>query len=218
MAIAFDVATNGGSTTATSLTYAHTCTGDNRILFVGVLGNVSDTYNITGVTYGGVSLTQISTAIRIPTDRIFGLWMLVNPASGSNDVVASSSPSGFIQPDSFSYTGALQTGQPDATGTNVSTTGTSLTASVTTVADKSWAFAYFSCRTGVTSAGASTTSRDLTTSQLFCDSGADVTPAGSRSLIVNNTQSVEIAGIICSFSPAAAAAANNPTLLTLGVG
>jgi lipopolysaccharide export LptBFGC system permease protein LptF len=36
-AIAFDAATNGGNSSTGTLTFSHTATGTNRILFVGAL-------------------------------------------------------------------------------------------------------------------------------------------------------------------------------------
>ncbi len=57
--IAFDSATNGGSGTGTSLTYAHTCSGSARLLRVGVNLYNPGTDDLTGVTYAGVAMTQI---------------------------------------------------------------------------------------------------------------------------------------------------------------
>jgi hypothetical protein len=55
MPIARDATGHGSTASANSLTYSHTCTGTNRILWVSVLtGN-----NFPTVTYAGASMTQV---------------------------------------------------------------------------------------------------------------------------------------------------------------
>jgi hypothetical protein len=58
MAIAVDATSQDHSATATSLTFSHTCSGSNRILFVGIVGDIT-TDTVTGVTYAGVSMTLV---------------------------------------------------------------------------------------------------------------------------------------------------------------
>ena len=94
MAIAFDAASNGIQGTATSWTWAHTCTGSDRILFV--FGH--QVSNISGVTYAGVSMSILG-----PVGDV-ALWYLVNPATGTNNVVASGS-NNYSRFCSSSYTG-----------------------------------------------------------------------------------------------------------------
>ena len=60
---AFDAAGSGPSTSATSLTWSHTCAGANRILFVGFLSNGT----VTGVTYNGVAMTQVGSSVFTPS-------------------------------------------------------------------------------------------------------------------------------------------------------
>lgn len=58
MAIAFDATTTSSLGSAvTSITFSHTCTGSNRILFVCTANNGGA--NVTGVTYNGVAMTNI---------------------------------------------------------------------------------------------------------------------------------------------------------------
>jgi len=103
MAIAFDATSSGSSGGASSITFAHTCTGSNRVLFVTVIGEVIP--SITGVTYAGVAMTQVGSSVSGGGSRSIHLFYLDNPASGANNVVVSSSPSGFMSAVSSSYTG-----------------------------------------------------------------------------------------------------------------
>lgn len=123
MAIAFDAATDGGSDTNTSLTYSHTTSGSDRVLLVGVVGatGASDDF-ITGVTYNSVSMSLVD-KVAANGNRWEYLFLLVNPASGANNVVVSASTSDFLASQAASYTGCAQSGQPNAdnTGQNFST-------------------------------------------------------------------------------------------------
>jgi len=92
MAIAFDATTDGGNTTATSLTYSHTCTGSNRILFVSVIGAIGSD-NVTGATYAGAAMTLVD---KQASARSTYLFYLIAPATGANNVVVSAGSSSFI--------------------------------------------------------------------------------------------------------------------------
>src|SRR3989442_1524846 len=117
MAIAFDAISAVAAATATSLTFAHTCTGSNRILFVAGNDKVAAATVVTGITYNSVAMTKIN-GVQIPTSRFITLWDLVAPASGSNNVVVSASESGHLRFVAASYTGAKQSAQPDGNITN----------------------------------------------------------------------------------------------------
>lgn len=218
--IAHDSSAHLGETTATSQTTAFTnVSGD--ILFVGVVGAVAVSNNITGVTYNGVSLTLVN-EIRVPSDRWVSLWYLINPATGSNNVVVSSSPSEYIQSDAITYSGAKQTGQPDASTTDSATSVTTRTTSVTTVADNCWTVMMSDPNNGGGTAGTGTVKRTerSTTGQGLYDSNGPITPAGSTSLIVNFT-SGNYACVMASIAPAVAvggAVTVAPTLTLLNVG
>lgn len=204
MAIAHDASTNGGGATGTSLTFAHVCTGSNLLLFVDVaINSASDL--VTGVTYNSVAMTQIDkTAI---TDGWLYMFYLLAPATGSNNVVISASSSTFIAGASSSYTGALQSGVPDAFGKNTAVPGTSVTKAITTIADNCWVHTGFSERAGsnnALSAGTGVTQRvgNGATQQIYSgDSNGVITPAGSYSMTWNDAANVNIAMIMASFAP-----------------
>lgn len=201
MAIAVNT-TSSGSASATSVTVAHTCTGSNLILFVGLWVQDGGANTVTGVTYNGVAMTQVGRVTNATTESTY-LYFLVNPSTGANNIVASKSASDLIQLGAVSYTGAKQTGQPDASTTNTGT-GTSLTTSVTTVADNCW-LVMATKQTGSASAGTNTILRvDQSGNEQASvyDSNAAQTPAGSKSLQTTTSASQTYAHVMASFAPA----------------
>jgi hypothetical protein len=133
MAIAFDSSASTNNSTASSRTWSHTCSGSNRILFVGLL--LQSNITCTGVTYNGVAMTQLATKSNGSNNYIY---YLIAPDTGIHNVVASFSGSGYNWGASASYTGAKQSEQPDAYNTGQSNNSSSVTCNVTTVADKCW--------------------------------------------------------------------------------
>lgn len=215
MAIAFDATTTSSLGSAvTSITFSHTCTGSNRILFVCTANNGGA--NVTGVTYNGVAMTNIWGALSNGAPSKSYLWYLIAPATGANNVVVSLSASVSVIAKVVSYTWASQTWQPDSNSSNWPTTTTSFTASTTTVADNSW---LIMCGMGrnanAITAGANTTIRspiEALLAWLFVlDSNSAQTPAGSKSMNVTSA-SQEFTGIMASFSPSIAST-SNPALL-----
>lgn len=138
--ITFDAATNGGSGTGTSLTYAHTCTGDKRILFVGVNLYNPGADDLTGVTYASVAMTQIAKVSNASgSGQISYLYYLINPATGANNVVISkNNGAATIRSNAASYRGAKQSEQPDASGTNSTNASINISKSVTTIVENCW--------------------------------------------------------------------------------
>src|SRR4051812_20674402 len=115
MAIAFDAASNLDAHAGTSHTQAHTCTGSNLLLLVGMRSISGDI--VSGATYNGVAMTlQNKTQMQLNDwDYLFFLYA---PTTGANNIVISSS-SGTIYARAVSYSGVSQTGFPDAFQTGV---------------------------------------------------------------------------------------------------
>ena len=118
MAIAIDSVTNGGAAgPVSSLTFSHTVTSDsfNRIIVVGA--TVERGLTVSSITYGGQGLTLvISQTQPSNTDAVSYLYYLVDPPTGTNDVVVSvSGGTGFIGAGSISFTEAHQTDPIDGT-------------------------------------------------------------------------------------------------------
>ncbi len=222
MSIAFDAAVNKTDASGTSQTFSHTCgSGSNRILFVGTRINTTSD-NVTGITYGGVAMTRINTVTRnnvtVDDPARNYLYYLVNPSTGANNVVISSSGSVGFSSLSASYTGASQTGVPDASNTNAHTgadVSDSITTSVTTNADNCWAICTIdnNSSNSVTANGG-TTLRCGTASYTMGDNNAAKTPAGSVSLGASAfTASANSSACMASFAPFVAPSANGDFLM-----
>lgn len=183
MAIAFDATANGTVNPSTSLTFAHTCTGTNLILFVSVISNSGAT--VSSMTYNSVAMTQLDT--RVDAGGNNGeLWYLIAPSTGSNNVVINMSGNVAIGAASSSYTGVKQSA-PAVFGNARADSATSVSKSLTSTVDNSWIVAGVTNNFAATSwtAGASTTFRSAAQWAGFCDGNAAITPAGSATLNAN---------------------------------
>jgi hypothetical protein len=200
MAIAFDLATNSTIlTSVTSLTFSHTCTGANRILFVAIGAPVGDV--VSGVTYAGVSMTLVNKAVE--NTRYVYMYYLIAPATSANNVVVScGSTADSLGATAVSYTGTKQTGQPD-NSTIAGGISTSRTTTLTTVANNCWAIICGRCDNAVT-AGTNVTKRgDAGDSTFYIvgDSNGAISPAGSYGQTITWAGSADNAYVMASFSP-----------------
>lgn len=208
MAIAFD--NSAGSTTLssshTSKTYSHTCSGSDRII-IGGIGTFDSTggNQVSGATYNGVALTELIEVSSQP-NTYHSMWYLINPSTGTNNVSFTFSAQTFSWIVSASYTGVNQTSFPDASSSAGSLSGSSISGSVTTTVNNCWTVMVPFANAEITSAGAGTTLRVTSPTDLrigIADSGAPVSPAGSDTLTVNCTNDNN-AYIIASMAPFAA--------------
>ena len=199
MAIAFDTVVSGTSTTATSNTYSHTCSGSDRILFVWI--NASGGDLITGTTYNGVSMTLINKIKNWWATSWNYLYALQAPATGANNVVISASVSTGIFATSTSYTWVTQSVTMDATATSsISAATLSFSTNLTTIADNCWTLCFTVNDQNVFSTQSDTIRGTNNGANIF-DSNAPKTPAWSKTM----TQTVAGVGngavIMVSFSP-----------------
>lgn len=117
--LTFDAASSSNGT-GTSLTFSHTVTagGADRALFVGVGVMDSNDANrpVTGITYNGVAMTKVDDEdTGSGTSERAELWRLVNPATGANNVVISTTGSvSRIMGGAASFTNVDQTTPIDA--------------------------------------------------------------------------------------------------------
>jgi hypothetical protein len=198
-----DGGNNGGSTA--SLTYPYTVVSNsNRLLIVNLIGDTSAD-DISSVTYAGTPMTLIG-KIQAPSNNWQYLYYLLNPSSGSHNVVITAASSHYLISEAASWFNVKQTAQPDAVTTNTAAIGsTSITTSLTTVATGSlvvqglWSF-------GQPAAGAGATQILVDTAiggaGIFVSSGSPVSPAGNVNMttISDGTQSTGV--IMASFAPA----------------
>lgn len=203
MAIAFGAESGRQqAVAATSLTYAFSISGSDLQLRVGALTTAG---TITGVTYNGTSMTQIATTAADAGVTIY-THGLIAPATGSNNVVVSTSASAVIVSHAVYYTGASQTTLSDASGTQ--TGSGNFTHALTSTADNCWHILY--CRNGVSNmvAGTATTARSSTDDNMWFDSNSAKTPAGSVTLAVDSVTG-SYGSIIETIPPQVAASTNS---------
>ncbi|NTU69317.1 hypothetical protein HGB13_00595 [bacterium] len=203
MAIAYqESASLGTDNTGLTWTVSYTvATGTNRILFVGASDVVAASSDITGITYGGVSMTKVAQG-RAGSDRYSTLWMLVNPASGANNIVFSRTTSGsYIEAVAISYSGANQTSQPDGTAVNQDTSDPNDN-TITTTADNCWhLMLVHRASAGTLTAGSNTTIRaNNSNNTTFFDGNGAITPAGSNTITCSGVATTVSLGV--TFSPA----------------
>jgi len=215
MAIAFDAASSASTINSahTSKTWSHTCTGSDRVLIVGI-GTFNSTGGgkISGITYNGVSMTLVAEA-SAQSNIYSSMWYLIAPSTGANNIVASFASQTYDWCASASYTGVAQSGFPDASSSG-NNTSTSITGTVTTIADNAWTVMTPLCNAAGITGGTGTTVRAISPTngrQAICDSNGDITPAGSSSLIVNCNNDSN-AQVIVSMEPAADAPVFVPTM------
>lgn len=189
--IAFDAAAVGSSGGTTALTFSHTCSGADRILFVEVVPSFN-TDIVTGVTYNGVAMTRLGTGATGANYRNY-IYALIAPATGANNVVVSLSSSKEIRASSASYTGVNQAALPaNLNYWTTTTAATSAAPAITTAKDNSWVLMTLTALQ-TTTAGANTALRARgntgSVDAAILDSNALVSPAGSRTLNANFTNS-----------------------------
>ena len=158
---------------------------------------------MTGATYNGVAMTLV-VKFQSAGWRWMYLFYLAAPATGAHTLTVNWTGSTYCEINAASYTGVSQTGQPGANATNSNSGASTLTSTVTTVADNSWCVLLGGGQSGTIAAGAGTTRRATTLVGGILDSAAAITPAGSSSL--THTQlsgGVPIGGIIAAIAPVA---------------
>lgn len=126
-ALAFDATSTANTASATSVTFAHTTTGSDRVLIVGASWRDGFPLAVcTGITYNGVAMT----ALGDHKSGTLGICMyaLVAPATGANNVVITmdNAPNRLVG-GAVSFTGANQS---TPTGTYAEADGASTVPSV----------------------------------------------------------------------------------------
>lgn len=205
MAIAFDAKTGMVTGSGTTISTTHTCTGSDRIVWVGI--SIRSTRTITSApTYDGVTMTQSGSTSGTANITNY-LYYLINPSTTSGaTVTATQSVADNWALAVISYTGAKQSGQPDATSVGGPSTATSYSQSVTSVADNCFAVLYGDNNSGASlTGGTNTTIRNQPevafTGAFLADSTAAKTPAGTFTLAFTSASGTA-AACMASFAPA----------------
>lgn len=202
--IAFDAISSVAAATATSLTFAHTCTGDHRILFVGGRDKIAAATVVTGITYNGVAMTQID-GVQVPSNIFITLWVLMAPDTGSNNVVVSASESVSLRFIAVSYTGAKQANQPENSDTNTATGTSTINTTITPAPDKCWMVCLVQEKNGtlvVTSGSGDTVRLSGDAGGVgFVDTGEDISPAAANTMTVNFSGGSNLAAVAATIIP-----------------
>lgn len=113
-----DATSSASSASASSLTFAHVCKGADRFLVVGA----GERIVANTATYAGVSMTALTSVVN--GAAIARQFILLNPQSGSNNIVVTFASSGNVcaQGISFTNTGGYRN--------NTTASGSSTTASL----------------------------------------------------------------------------------------
>lgn len=204
MAIAASTTADCGlANPGTSLTKAMTLSGSNLALVVGLFLETTDA--ITGVTWGGVALTQASKVLTPgASGRYQYIYYLLAAAAGTADVVISTGSSVQIGGVAASYTGVDSGGLAGTSGSNT-TTGTSLTGTMTTTADNSWMVMNALATSQAVSPSTGCANRQswtLNDNMRLVDSNAAITPAGSYSETVTIGSSAGFSVNFLALAPA----------------
>lgn len=214
MAIALDTISEANSVSS----WSHTCTGTNLVLIVGV----KSVGTVTGVTYNSVAMTEIAgVAVGALTERV-SMWYLANPTTGSNTIALTGGSTYTTR--AASYTGAKQTGIPDAFNTQTQNNTTVTCASTITVIDTGCWMVSFMRNEGDTSsysAGPVTTRRGSVSSIAYFDSNGTVSTGSNTATFTATSGSYNWGLVVASIAPAAESASTAsfvPALSLLNVG
>jgi hypothetical protein len=178
--------------------------GPNRLLVVNLIGDASAD-DISSVTYAGTPMTLIG-KVQAPSNNWQYLYYLLNPSSGSNNVVITAGSPHYLISQGASWYNVKQSAQPDASTTNtVAATNTSITTSLTTVATGSlvlqgiWSQTHPAAGAGATPILIDTA---IGAAGIFASSGSPVSPAGSVTMTTISDGTLSTGVIMVSFAPA----------------
>jgi hypothetical protein len=169
------------STAASSVSWSHTTgTGSNRLLLVAVGVHVASgaPTTVASVTYGGVPLTQVTTALYSagnPQVRSY-IFNLTNPASGTNTIAVTFAASTLYVCGAVTYSGVDQT-NPIQTSNTATGYGTSQLVTVTVSGAGRAVFGHLSghrtANTYTITEGSGQNNRWSTTTYLYKGRGSD---------------------------------------------
>ena len=222
MALAVDASSSAEATTPSSLTWAHTVSGTNRLLVVGIQYYFNVNTFISSVTYNGVACTAVPGATINNANYYVTLYYLIAPSTGANNIVVAYGGGAPFETGcgAVSFTDAHQT---TPIGTAVTATGSSTSPSVT-VSSGSGEIVMDTLsivHDGSLSVGAGQTSRwnDIGASGFTKYAGSTEPGAASVVMSWSNTNANAWALTAVNIRPTAAVASSTGSkLLILGVG
>lgn len=193
MSIIFDAASSGNISTSATCTVAHTCSAtlSSRFLYVATLVDGSKT--ISGVTYGGVSMTECTGSGNVfSSSWTVQLFRLVNPKTGANNIIAtanSGTPNIWVR--GASYANVLQASSSDNEAGGGNDGVASQTLAVTTTVNNDWMVgANAVTNANTTAASTNMTARSGDATPLVLGDRGPLTPAGAFTMTASQNASV----------------------------
>jgi hypothetical protein len=207
-AIAFNAEKDnfGGPGTSLSTTSVSCATTNGLLVLAGFAG-----YNASGSVVNSMSCTDgtitIIDHIEQTVDLQMGLGYIIGTTTSSQTVTFGVTNSCYLNMCTCTYSGAKQTGQPDAHTTKGSSSGVkTYDATITTIADNCWGVfgaMIGDISGGTVTAGSNTYQRYQNAGQgtFMADTNASYTPAGSLTMGCSKATNDKYAACIASFSP-----------------
>lgn len=146
-AIAYDASSSAQTAVnATSLTFAHTTSGSDRLLALSATAQDCGTSRTVTAKYNGTSMTLHDTEVYIPVicprSKLYAFY-LINPSTGSNNIVISTTGSATrLAGAAASYTGVNTADVIDAGAKKVQAGATSITLAHTVVDSNTWGISW----------------------------------------------------------------------------
>jgi hypothetical protein len=201
-AIASDAGASGSMSGATSLTYAHTVSGSNLFLAVYCSSAIGDaTEHITGITYNGDALTKLD---YVDGDSYVSyVYYLINPDTGTHNIVVSTNATDYLQCASESYAGVKQSAPEDMDKGKkaYSASANRLDLFATSTLDNFWIIGGFQSYSNALSEIAGTVYRVGASANVrLYDRNTAITPAGQSTLATTIT-SGRMGGIAFVIAP-----------------
>jgi hypothetical protein len=91
--VGMDTTTSGQTTGGSSITISHTTSGTNRLMLVGISINNDGSETVSSVTWKGTENLSLFDTVSNADDARVEIWQLVNPSTGTGDVVITFSAS-----------------------------------------------------------------------------------------------------------------------------
>jgi len=206
--IAFDATSNSGlKSSVSSYSWSHTTgSGSDRLLVVGHSHYYGQDRTVSSITYNGNPLTEARTDLNNSAYKIrSALYYLVAPDTGSKTVAVTLSDSiAKCAGGAITYTGAAQTGQPDADN-GATGDSSSPSVAVTTTEDSCWVVSVLAAIQSIT--GCANTQRwNISAMFSYGFGGSDegpVSPAGEQSMSWSLFGNMAWAISATSFAPVA---------------
>ena len=140
--IEFENATDAPYGIGTEVTWLHTITENNTILFVGTVSLETPVSHVENVTYGGENLTFIFRAQDIDPKTSTEVWYILNPPIGTDNITVTfvSSTNYIVQ--GLSYPNVSEIDDSSGSGTLGGAGAKTITASVDVSENGGWVVAF----------------------------------------------------------------------------